>query len=126
MQGGDGYWIYAADPINLSYSGCCPTAPVQTSYPTAGWYLTGSHQLTDVSLLDCSVRNNTTSETKPFSEAWFPTGWVMDPLYLYSCAIKGYLTTGVDITDDEAALHPYQGYWFYTIQPNLSLTVPLP
>jgi len=125
MQAGAGYWIYASDPINISYTGCCPPHSQELPYPIAGWYMIGGHQSGDVALSGCSVRNSS-GQTLPFAQAWLPNAWVADPLYYYDCANLGYLAGGVDITDNDTDLRQFRGYWLTTLQPNLTLVVPSP
>jgi len=94
IHAGVGYWMQAIDPISVSYDSCAPlSGPEQLHYPDAGWHMIGSHQNGDISLLNCSVRNDNTSETKSFEEAWI-AGWVQDPLFAYSCANLTYIPTG--------------------------------
>ena len=125
MQAGAGYWFYASDivDVNISYEACCPPEPRELRYPVASWYLIGGPQPTDVSLIGCSVRDNSTGETQPFEQAWI-AGWVQNPLFSYSCADLSYLSCGVDFGDQDDHLREWQGYWFHTGLPDLTLVVP--
>ena len=125
MRAGEGYWIYAADPINVGYSTCYLPRSQELSRSIPGWYMMGGHQPGDVQLANCSVRNGS-GQTLPFTEAWLPNAWVGDPLYYYSPAILGYLASGVDVTDDDIYLRQFKGYWMTTMQPNLTFIVPAP
>ena len=123
MQAGVGYWILAEQPIVISYGACCLPGEQEITLPYAGWYMMGSHQQEDVPVASVSVRNNGTAETLPFEQAW-TSGWIQDPLFAYSCADLSYTSCGVDFSDQDDHLRQYKGYWFNTLQPNLTLIVP--
>ena len=126
MEAGVGYWIHATAPITISYQACCPPVAQALSYAASGWHLMGGHQPGDISLFNCSVRNELTGQTLPLAQAWTSGGWVMDPLFSFVFSDLGYLTCGVDFSDDDSSLRQYAGYWFYTIEPLLTLIVPAP
>ena len=126
MHAGVGYWIYALHSIVLSYEGVCSATAEELNLPYAGWYMIGNHQQGDVPVAACTVRDNGTGDTLPFEQAWL-SGWVGDPLFAYSCwPGLSYVTVGVDFFDEDSYLREYKGYWFYTMQPDQTLIVPLP
>ena len=124
LRSGEGYWLHTDASIGVSYVACCPVEPQELHYPAGGWHLLGSHRLEAIPFSIISARSST-GQVLSFEQAWL-SGWVGDPLFLYSFADLGYLSVGVNFSDEEDFLRPRYGYWFSTGMPNLTLIIPPP
>ena len=91
--------------------------------PTARWYLVGS-PLRGNMLFENLWLYHDGMGPEPFADAI--NIWIQDPLFTYDCALGGYMSAGVNETDDDHVMREFFGYWLYTFVDDVTLVIPQP
>jgi uncharacterized repeat protein (TIGR01451 family) len=127
IKPGDGYWLSLLATGNETETICyeveCSGETADLYFATEGWYLMGSPQPADI------FTNDTTwglGAPGPLSFGEVFDIWVMDPFIGYSCELGRYTYMGIKPTDEDDHLRAFQGYWMYTFEPDVYMSIPPP
>ncbi|KPJ64084.1 hypothetical protein AMK68_02335, partial [candidate division KD3-62 bacterium DG_56] len=120
---GDAYWLYVFEDTTICYAATCPSGPGEVYMPTARWYLVGS-PLRGNMLFENLWLYHDGMGPEPFADAI--NIWIQDPLFTYDCALGGYMSAGVNETDDDHVMREFFGYWLYTFVDEVTLVIPQP
>ena len=107
---GYAYLLYSdADNIILSINGLLIEGPEHKAVLQEGWNMIGTPYNKSVMLKDIVVRNNTTGETRSYTEA-VKGGWIGNTIYNLKSSNYDFASFN---DDPPAELEPWVGYWIY-------------
>jgi hypothetical protein len=133
----DGYWLHL-DPTFYSGQPAAPPALTYNAYtwsgfemdfPDIGWHLIGSPSNTPKQISSLMVKNISTSEQLPFTDAVRIKGWIDSLAHYWIPATSpdgSYCQVGLEGTkvNCDDSLRPWMGYWLKTYNANLKLIFP--
>jgi subtilase family serine protease len=104
LQAGTGYWISAANPLNLIKTGPAVASPNKAVLP-AGWNMIADPYTVAVSIGSLDVIPSGSTTAVPWAKA-VADGLVSGALYTYPAGSTDY--TAIDAV---SSLQPFAGYW---------------
>lgn len=105
IQAGIGYWVYAANPVDLAFKGRTVKRETAVDIPLVkGWNLIGNPYTDSVPFGDGSLRLICGTSDVPLSDA-MNRGWIDGKMYEYATADGDFIPV-----EPNALLKPWTGY----------------